>query len=111
MISRFFFRIIKFFERCLDTEGFRDKIRWGKCNVWYLKPSEKFIEKCLLNNIDFDWYFVSKWEKLSERFIRKFQDKFYWPDIVEYQKLDKKFKNGFGSDDLGDESKCFCFGF
>ncbi len=46
---------------------------------------------CLINNLDIDWKNVSYEQKLSEDFIREFQDKVYWWNISEKQKLSESF--------------------
>ena len=42
-----------------------------------------------------DWNFISKYQKLSENFIREFQDKVDWYYIAMNQKLSKKFIREF----------------
>ena len=51
----------------------------------------KFIK--INNNVD--WYLISYRYKLSENFIRKFQDKVNWCEISIHQKLSKNFKKEF----------------
>ena len=54
----------------------------------YQKLSEKFIEK-YENKVN--WNYISFNQKLSEKFIKKFSNKVYWNYISEYQKLTEKF--------------------
>ena len=42
-----------------------------------------------------DWYWISEYQKLSELFIREFQDKVNWSCISEYQKLSELFIREF----------------
>src|SRR5574344_1767555 len=42
-----------------------------------------------------NWYYISKYQKLSEDFIREFQDKVYWNRISIYQKLSEDFIREF----------------
>ena len=42
-----------------------------------------------------DWNNISKHQKLSENFIREFQDKVNWYNISNYQKLSEKFIKEF----------------
>jgi len=39
-----------------------------------------------------DWYWISRYQTLSEDFIREFQDKVNWYCISRYQKLSKSFR-------------------
>ena len=45
----------------------------------------------LISINDIDWHYISKHQKLSENFIREFQDKVYWTYISCHQKLSEKF--------------------
>jgi len=54
----------------------------------YQKLSEKFIEK---HSDKVNWYDISKYQKLSEQFIEKHSDKVDWYYISSYQKLSEKF--------------------
>ena len=38
-----------------------------------------------------NWYYISKYQKLSEKFIEKHSDKVDWTYISKYQKFSKKF--------------------
>ncbi len=42
-----------------------------------------------------DWVFTSKYYKLSEDFIREFQDKVDWESILIYQRLSEDFIREF----------------
>ena len=42
-----------------------------------------------------DWYYISICQKLSEEFIKEFQDKVYWNYISQYQKLSEEFIKEF----------------
>ena len=42
-----------------------------------------------------DWTNISKYQKLSEQFIREFKDKVYWPRISQFQKLSLSFIREF----------------
>ena len=44
---------------------------------------------------DVNWGYVSIYQKLSENFIREFQDKIDWNYISEHQKLSEKFIREF----------------
>jgi uncharacterized C2H2 Zn-finger protein len=37
------------------------------------------------------WYYISRWQILSEEFIEKHSDKVDWYQIYRYQKLSEKF--------------------
>jgi len=55
--------------------------------VRYGKPISEFTE--------FDWGRTSRYQNLSEDFIRKFQDKLDWYYILRYQKVSKNFIKEF----------------
>ena len=59
----------------------------------------KFLNKELGTNYnsldDVNWHNISKCQKLSENFIREFQNKVYWYYIVKYQKLSENFIREF----------------
>jgi len=42
-----------------------------------------------------DWVLISSYQRLSENFIREFQDKVYWPSISNKQKLSESFIREF----------------
>ena len=56
--------------------------------------SEEFIRQ-FANNID--WYWISRNQKLSKQFIREFADKvnWYWIVVTQHQRLNKKFIREF----------------
>lgn len=59
---------------------------WEK--FWtYFKASEQFIKECPHKC----WYEISKYQKLSERFIHEYRDQVDWDRISEFQKLSKEF--------------------
>ena len=51
---------------------------------------EKFFDENI-NNFEVDWFYISKYQKLSESFIEKHSDKVYWDNISMYQKLSESF--------------------
>ena len=51
----------------------------------------KFIQ----TNNNVNWDEISINQKLSESFIKEFQDKIYWYNISEYQKLSENFIKKF----------------
>jgi hypothetical protein len=57
-------------------------------HTYSLSFKEELIEE-FENKID--WYYISRYQKLSEEFIEKFQDKIYWYWISREQKLSEKF--------------------
>ena len=48
-----------------------------------------------LKNNKVDWNYISRYQKLPEKFIRKFQDKVNWDYILKYQNLTEKFIREF----------------
>ena len=52
----------------------------------------KNYQKSLLINIviKIDWYWISEYQTLSEKFIEKYSDKIYWGIISKYQKLSEE---------------------
>ena len=58
----------------------------------YQKLSEEFIEKF---QDKVHWKNISLYKKLSEEFIEKFQDKVHWYNISEFQKLSEEFIEKF----------------
>ena len=58
----------------------------------YQKLSEEFIEKF---QDKVDWYCISVYQKLSEEFITKFQYKVHWSYISQFQKLSEEFIEKF----------------
>ena len=70
---------------------FKDKVNWHEISK-YQKLSENFIREFK----DYvDWGIISRCQKLSENFIREFQDKVDWWNISKYQKLSEKFIRKF----------------
>ena len=57
--------------------------------------SKELLEKCETNPNQIDWFNISRYQKLSEEFIEKFQEKVYWNCISQYQKLSEKFIDKF----------------
>jgi hypothetical protein len=59
----------------------------------------EFLNKELRTNYksldNVDWYNISKYQKLSEDFIREFQDEVDWDNISSYQKLSEDFIREF----------------
>ncbi|HNW67143.1 MAG TPA: hypothetical protein PKO10_08080, partial [Aliarcobacter cryaerophilus] len=60
----------------------------------YQKLSEEFIKEF---SDKVDWFHISINQKLSEEFIREFSDKIYWEYISEYQKLSEEFIREFAN--------------
>jgi hypothetical protein len=56
--------------------------------VKYQKLSEEFIEKF---EDKVDWYWISFSQKLSEQFIEKYKDKVNWRLVNKYQELYPEF--------------------
>ena len=85
----------------ITQEMIDDRDCWKNINVnkldWnyiskYQKLSEDFIREF---QDKVDWYFISIYQKLSEDFIREFQDKVNWDCISIYQKLSEDFIREF----------------
>ena len=63
----------------------------------------RYISKCQKLSEDFIrefqdkvyWWYISKCQKLSDDFIREFQDKVSWYEILRYQKLSESFIREF----------------
>jgi len=71
-------------------------IDYTKMNIDYTKTlSEEFIRenKDIIDLIN--WYNISKYQKLSENFIREFKNKVDWDNISYYQKLSENFIREF----------------
>ena len=58
-------------------------VNWGYISI-YQKLSENFIREF---QDKIDWYFILKYQELSEDFIREFKDKIDWLCILNYQNL------------------------
>ena len=84
---------IKIVEEIKDIVKFFDeniknfKVDWYWISS-YQKLSEKFIEK---HYDKVNWYYISEYQKLSEEFIEKYKDKVYWRTIPIYQTLSEEF--------------------
>ena len=68
----------------------------------YMKNEEEELDyinkECKTNYSsleEVDWWYISVFQKLSEDFIREFQDKVWWSWISEYQKLSEDFIREF----------------
>ena len=71
------------------TEG--DKTVTNKIKILEeIKDIEKFFDENM-NNFKVDRFWISKKQKLSEDFIKKYSDKVYWYNISIYQKLSEEF--------------------
>ena len=60
-----------------------------------IKKLEKQYKKPISEFNEIDWGFISAYQKLSENFIREFQDKVNWCYISAYQKLSEDFIREF----------------
>ena len=61
-----------------------DEVNWSNISR-HKKLSEEFIREF---QDKINWYFISsRYQKLSEEFIREFQSSIYWGSISNYQKL------------------------
>ena len=83
---------LKFLNKELDTNyKSLDDVNW--CDISYnQKLSEEFIRN-FQNKVD--WFYISEYQKLSENFIREFQNKVDWFLISIYQKLSENFIREF----------------
>ncbi len=83
---------LKFLNKELGTNyNSLDDVNW--CDISYnQKLSEEFIRN-FQNKVD--WLNISKYQKLSEKFIREFQDNVYWVRISINQKLSENFIREF----------------
>jgi hypothetical protein len=66
-------------------------IRKSKLDLIDKKYSEEELEKHADSFNELDWYYISKYQSLSESFIKKYSYKFLWGDISAYQILSEKF--------------------
>ena len=55
-----------------------------------VKDIEKFFDENI-GNFDINWVYISKYQKLSEEFIEKYNDKVDWSRISSNQKLSEEF--------------------
>ena len=53
--------------------------------------AEEHIRKTIPYISYVEWYYISKYQALSEEFLIEFSDKVDWYNISGYQKLSKKF--------------------
>jgi len=61
---------------------------------YYIDNPKKFDE--IKDNLtDYDWNYISRYENLSEEFIRKFKNKVNWRNVLAKQKLSKDFIREF----------------
>ena len=67
------------------------EINWTYISI-YEKLSEEFIDRF---NDKVDWIYISTRQKLSEEFIEKYKDRVNWYDISMYQKLSEEFIEKF----------------
>ena len=74
-----------------DYKGLITKNQWENISR-YQKLSESFIREF---QDKVDWYWISIRQKLSEDFIREFQGKVDWDWISEYQRLSEDFIRDF----------------
>ena len=83
---------LKFLNKELDTNyKSLDDVDWESISIEQ-KLSDDFIRKFQ----DYiDWYWVSIYQKLSEEFILEFQGKINWFLISRYQKLSENFIKAF----------------
>ena len=54
--------------------------------------NQKILLKFIQIHSNVNWYIISYRYKLSENFIKEFQDKIDWFKISAFQKLSEKFK-------------------
>jgi len=90
-----------------SVEEFKDKISWNyrylfqtvsedKANWWNISKYQYLSEDFIKEFQDkINWYWISKKQILSEDFIREFKDKVDWIVISECQKLSEKFAKEF----------------
>ena len=74
-----------------NYKGLITKSQWKEISISQ-KLSEDFIRE-FQDNVD--WISISMYQKLSESFIREFQDKVNWGNISWYQKLSENFIREF----------------
>ena len=68
-----------------------DSVKWTYISI-YQKLSENFIREF---QDKIDWNYISEHQKLSENFIREFKNKVDWCNISRYQNLSEKFIREF----------------
>lgn len=59
---------------------------WKNFFTWF-KMSEEFIRECPIK----EWNYISKYQKLSEKFIEEFRNEVDWDNISQHQILSKTF--------------------
>ena len=88
-------RKISLFNKTLNTNykslNSMDSFEWHKISKFQIL-SEDFIREFQYR---VDWNSISKYQKLSEDFIREFKDKIDWNNITTYQKLSEEFIREF----------------
>jgi hypothetical protein len=84
-------RIIQKEKLNCSVEEFKDKVSWYYISK-YQKLSENFIREF---KDKVNWCYISLYQKLSEDFIREFKDKVDWINISLYQKLSEDFIREF----------------
>ena len=57
--------------------------------------NQKILYKFIKTNNNVDWDYISYYYKLSENFIREFEDKIDWISISDYQILSENFIREF----------------
>lgn len=68
-----------------------DEIDW-----WIISKERRLSEDFIREFQDkVNWYIISRYQKLSEDFIRENQDKVYWEHILHYQKLSEDIRKEF----------------
>jgi len=87
---------------CKNELGNRELIAWIKSKTFEHEKDFKALSKKKLSE-DFirefedkvNWYRISKYQVLSESFIREFEDRVNWKEISEYQVLSESFIREF----------------
>ena len=77
------------YDMCIDD---CDKSVTNKITILEEVNIFDFINESISEN---DWYLISKYQKLSEPFIREFQDKVNWYEISRCQELSEEFIREF----------------
>ena len=57
--------------------------------------NQKILLKFIKTNDNVNWGYISIYQKLSENFIREFENKVVWHRISEYQTLSENFIREF----------------
>lgn len=73
---------------------FKDKVNWLEL-IKNRKLSERLLDLCNETFNPRDWTWISDCQRLSENFIRKFQDKVHWGGVCRYQTLSEDFMEEF----------------